>query len=161
MAVREEFVVDTHGLSRARKVEICRFALGLVAGDATRFETDMPFSRASKWPDAVRTAANRLARHSSGRRGQNEGYRSTGMVSAADSEDWNSLVTFACYAYDASVWGIHGELASLADEGDSLALHLTHEDREAFVRFAPEVALVPAKQWKRTRRARRKERRRG
>jgi hypothetical protein len=125
--------------------------VGLVARDATRFETDMPMYRAAEWPPAVRAAANQLARHSSGRGGQSDGYKSTGLVSALDSEDWSSFVAFSAYAYDASVWSADGELVQLSDEGDSLVVHLTAEDRQALERFEPAAVIVPRSDWKRLR----------
>src|SRR5690349_363373 len=110
---REEYVVDTSEIPREREVDVCRFALALVAKDATTFETDIPLSNAVGWPAAVKRAAERLSRHATGRRGKNALYKQTGVVSARDPQDWNALVCFAPYAFDAAVWASDGELASL------------------------------------------------
>jgi len=149
MTDRDEFVVDTSKLAHDREVDVCRFALELVAKDAATFETDIPLSKATDWPVSVNRAAERLARHALGFRGKNALYKTTGVVSASDSEDWNALVSFAPYAFDATVWAVDGELASLADEGTSLVMHLSSDQRGKLEAFEGAMRVVPAKSWKR------------
>lgn len=154
MTGREEFVVDTSEIAREREVDVCRFALALVAQDATTFETDIPLGNAVRWPAAVKVAAERLARHATGRRGRDALYKQTGVVPAGDREDWDALVCFAPYAFDAAVWASDGELASLADEGTSLVMHLDADQRAQLEVFEPALRVVPAKAWRKRRAAR-------
>lgn len=83
------------------------------AGRRDRRDPHSSRHRAS-WPTAVERAAERLGRHATGRRGRDELCKTTGVVSALDSEDWEALVCFAPYAIDATVWRVP---VSLAEEG--------------------------------------------
>ena len=148
MPGREAFVVDTSEVARERVVDVCRFALELVRQNATTFETDIPLSNAPDWPVSVRGAAERLTRHAAGSRGEREFYKRTGVVSAKDAADWAALVCLAPYAFDATVWAVNGELASLADEGTSLVMHLSSDQRTQLEAFESELRVVPAKSWR-------------
>lgn len=57
--------------------------------------------------------------------------RNTGVISARDPTDWDALVCFAPYAFDATVWAADGELASLADERTSLVVHLSSDQGQS------------------------------
>jgi hypothetical protein len=147
---REQFVVDTRATSSRRRIDVCRFALGLVAEAADRFETDLPFANADQWPEAVARAAERLSRFATGRRDESDLYKRTGLVPATDQADWDAVVCFAPYAYDASVWGDAGELVQLADEGSSLVVRLRPADRELLEEFEPSIKVVPIGIWKKS-----------
>lgn len=145
---REQFVVDTSAISSDRRVDVCRFAMGLVAEAADKFETDLPLGNADRWPAAVARAAERLSRFASGRRDESGAYKRTGRVSADDQDDWDAIVCFAPYAYDASVWGDAGDLVQVADEGSSLVVRLRPDDRDLLEQFEPSIGVVPVKRWK-------------
>ncbi len=148
MPGREAFVIDTSEVSHERVVAVCRFALELVAQDAATFETDIPLCNAGGWPESVNRAAEQLARRADTPGGTSALYKRTGVVSATDREAWDALVCFAPYAFDAAVWAVDGELASLADEGGSLVMHLTPTQRGELQDFESAVRVVSAKSWK-------------
>ncbi|SFC99214.1 hypothetical protein SAMN04487968_1195 [Nocardioides terrae] len=162
MVARVAFAVDTWGLPREAEVRVCRIALHLFTGTAHEFETDIPLSHEADWPPAVRTAAHRLAAHSKHRRGENDSYRQTGIISAKDDDDWDAFVTFAPYAYDASVWGADSTLplVQLSDEGTSLAVRLRPHEHIDLANSLGQERVIPASQWKRIRRRLLNERRR-
>jgi hypothetical protein len=148
MAGQQKFVVDTSGVSLGSEVDVCRFALRLVAEDAKTFEADIPLSRATDWPTSVRKAAERLSRHATGSRDEGEYYKKTGVVSASDHEDWEAFVCFAPYAFDATVWGADRRLVDLADEGTSLVVHLSSVEREQLESFDDALSVVPVTRWR-------------
>lgn len=148
MRRRPQFVIDTSDLSREREVEVCRYVLGLVAHDADTFETDLPLANASRWPESVRAAATRLARHATGRRRESDHYQRTGSVTAPDLADWEAFICVAPYAFAAAVWGVDGARVDLSDEGTSLVAHLGPTERAALDRFEPLVRIMPASQWR-------------
>ncbi len=147
--------MDTEGLARETEIDICRFALRMLADEARAFQCDIPWSQAADWPAEVRAAAHRLSKNSIGpRRGENDGYRQTGAVSAMESDDWSAFVTFAPYAFEASVWSERSrELASLADEGASLVFRLTTDELAALVDFVGQERVIPVRQWNQVRRS--------
>jgi hypothetical protein len=143
-------------------VEVCRLVLGVVQATATEYETDIPVGDI-EWPVEVAAAAEVL-RGVARRAGRVEkgGYAQTGMVPAsAGGADgtWAAFVTFAPFAYDAGVWGDAGELLSLADEGQSIAVRLDGGQAEAVRRVIGAARLVPEKEWRVVRKQRRRDRR--
>lgn len=155
----DEYVVDTWGLPRGAEIDACRLALTSVAKRAHTFETDIPWSRTADWPADVQHAAHLLSSHSTGRRRESDAYQMTGVLSAKDLSDWEAFVTFAPYAFDASVWGADLRLlASLSDEGTGLTIHLQTDEHDALVSLLGAVRVIPWFQWKRMRRRRREDR---
>ncbi|MFI5714101.1 hypothetical protein [Kribbella sp. NPDC051620] len=159
------FVVDRDGWDDAEIVEACRLVLEVLQEAATGYETDIPIDDAD-WPvevvaaaEVLRGVARRVGRVEKG------GYAQTGVVrvgpASAEGLDasWAAFVTFAPFAYDAGVWGDAGELVSLADEGQSIAVRLDEDQAEAVGRVIGAARLVPVKEWRAVRRQRRKERR--
>lgn len=154
-------MVDTWGLPRETEIDVCRLALRLLTDTAHVFETDIPLSQEADWLPAVRAAAHRLSTQSKGRRAENDGYRQTGVISAKDTDDWGAFVTFAPYAYDASVWGVDGTLlASLSDEGTSLGVHLAPHELVDLADSVGHERVIPMGQWRKMHRRILKERRR-
>lgn len=147
------FVVDTWGLPRETEVGVCRTALRLFTNRAQEFESDLPMSKEADWPPAVRSAADRLLTHSRRRRGENDIYRQTGIVSAKDEDDWDAFVTFAPYAFDASVWGADDPipLVQLSDEGTSLAVQLEPHQRIDLANCVGQDRVIPLSQWEKIR----------
>lgn len=141
-------MVDVDGLSRDRVVEVWRACLSAIADAAETFETDLPFSRAEDWTVPVRDAAERLARHAQGRRNESDHYKRTGVVPSSDAEDWEAFVAFAPYAFDGTVWSQGGPLAELADEGQSLVVHLSQRERDDLRALDPSLRIVPLHEWR-------------
>ncbi|MEV6413307.1 hypothetical protein [Kribbella sp. NPDC051718] len=155
MKGRQRYVVDGDGWDDAEIVEACRLVLGAVQATATEYETDIPIDDAD-WPVEVAVAAEVL--RGVAKRVEKGGYAQTGIRRGGD-EIWSAFVTFAPWAYDATVWGDAGELVSLADEGQSIAVRLDGAQVEAVGRVIGAARLVPEKEWRAVRRRRRKERR--
>ena len=102
------------------QIAAVRNAIGSVRGMAVEVECDVPLSQSASWPADVRAAAEVLCERSVSTRGRSSQYRQTGMLSAASEETWRAFVTFAPYAFDASVFGSSGRpVIHLADEGQS------------------------------------------
>lgn len=142
------------GLARDVEVDACRLGLQLLRHRASTFGCDIPFGEEAAWPPEVRVAAHRLARHSKGRRGGNDGYKMIWRVSTVDTDDWDAFVTFAPYAFDASVWADDCTyVADLADEGTSLE----PSEAAALSQFIGSDRVIPMSQWKTVRRRRRRE----
>lgn len=119
-------------------------------------------SQEADWPPAVRAAARRLLTHSKHGHGENESYRRTGIISATDEDHWDAFVTFAPYAYDASVWGADSilPLVQLSDEGTSLAVRLEPHEHSDLANSVGQERVIPAGEWKKIRRRLLEERRR-
>jgi hypothetical protein len=75
-------------------------------------------------------------------------YAQTGALRNVDAGAWAAFVTFAPYAYDASVWDPDGRrIASLSDEGTGIVALLTSPQREAVAAIVGPRRLVPLKEW--------------
>jgi hypothetical protein len=143
----EAFIVDGAGRDRADLVRSCRLVLQTVEADASQYETDIP-ADSDEWPAEV-VAAAKVLREVAARTGRVEGdnlYAQTGIVEAASDAVWSAFVTFAPWAYDATVWNLAGDdIVSLADEGHSILVRLTPDQYAA---IAAELTLVPYREWK-------------
>ena len=137
---RTEYVVKPASDSESDRVAACRAVLGAVAGDLTRFETDIPWSMADEWPAEVRAAAEILSAADRRRRGTDD-YRQTGIQEAGDPGLWEAFVAFAPYAFDASAWSAEGRpIVSLADCATSIAVRLRDDQVEQVA-----AAISPAR----------------
>jgi hypothetical protein len=66
-------------------------------------------------------------------------------------------VTFAPWAYDATVWSAASHhIVSLADEGQSAFVRLTPEQYEAIAAELGQTSLIRYREWRRVRKQRRK-----
>jgi len=75
-------------------------------------------------------------------------YAATGVLRNADTDLWAAFVTFAPYAYDATVWDLDGRrIAELSDEGTAIVVLLTSPQREAVRRIVGPRRLVPLEEW--------------
>jgi len=127
---REEFVIDTTALSGDGRVQAIQFVLQLLDPEASTFELDVPLSNQDEWPRPVQDAAAVLCALRPPGRGENDGYRRTGMQQRSEEPVWDAFMLFAPYAFDAAVWDSSGRrLIHLADEGRSSVARLT--DHEA------------------------------
>lgn len=144
---RQSVVVDGDGWNHAETVEVCRLTLSAVQGTVTEYETDVPVT-APDWPAEVAAAADVL-RGVASRTGRVEkaGYAETGLVQMASDEIWSAFVTFVPWAYSATTWNDSGRVVSLADEGQSIVVHLDGPQLEALGRVIGTARLVPEKEW--------------
>jgi hypothetical protein len=154
----EAFILDSDGWGHADMAEACRLILRTVEVSAKRCETDIP-SDCGDWPPDVAAAAEVL-RQIASRTGRVEGrydYAQTGVIEVARDEVWSAFVTFAPWAYDATVWNSAShDIVSLADEGQSAFVRLTPEQYEAIAADLGQTSLIPYREWRRVRKQRRK-----
>ena len=135
-----EYVLDDEGWHEAERLAATYQALALVAPDATDAETDIPWYQHDRWPSAVVQAAQRLRDRFVQEGKRSDDYMRTGVEPLVDDLTRSDFVTFAPYAYDATIWAGEEVLASLSDEGTSLVVLLTGEQR-----LALEGALGPGR----------------
>lgn len=124
MTSRSEYVVDDAGWDKRARQDAIRRTLDLVLPSVVRAETDIPWHKHQEWPSEVVDAARLLRDRYIDSAGQHEQYLQTG-VQAVDDASRQAFATFAPYAYDCTLWGDEGDLASVNDEGDSLVVFLT------------------------------------
>jgi hypothetical protein len=142
-------VVDADDLARDERVEVCRLVLKATSQDRATFETDIPWSEAPRWPSDVRAAAEILSGLREPAQNENELYRQTGVVAATDARTWEAFLTFAPYAYDASVWDEGAdELVALNDSAEAIVASLTADQADTVGRVIGHGRLVPVKDWR-------------
>jgi hypothetical protein len=145
---RVRYVLDADGMTEAERLAACRASLNLLAEEAATFEVDIPWSRASDWPADVREAAEHL-QHVSRRPRKDPDYGQTGVLGTEDEVTWLAFVTFAPWAFDATVWSTdHIDLACLADESESIVLRLTDSQRTALENATGKGRLAPVSERK-------------
>jgi hypothetical protein len=158
METLEAFILDSDGWGHADVVEACRLILRTVAVSASRCETDIPGGGEDWSPDVL--SAAEVLRQIASRTGRVDGrydYAQTGVIEVARDEVWSAFVTFAPWAYDATVWNPAGDdIVSLADEGQSAFVRLTPEHYGAIVAELGQASLIPYREWRRIRKQRRK-----
>lgn len=156
LTLMDTYVVDDDGWSRDEVVSVCREVLTALRHRAAEFECDVPGDPdkprdAGDWPDEVRAAA-RVLRSLPTARTERGGYGRTGVVKGASDQVWEAFVTFAPWAFDASVWADVGTLVHLADEGTALVVELEPIEREVIAGIVGPDRLVPLRDWRRRRR---------
>ncbi len=113
---RDEWAVETAGLSHDARADVVRAVLRVVRPMADRFQTDVPWDDARGWPVAVRDAAQVLSPES-------RGYACTGWRDTQDAAQWEAYELLAPFAYSSDVWDARSlELASVCDEGTSVTV---------------------------------------
>lgn len=111
---------------------------------ADQLQTDLPLALRGEWPPAAVAAAEHLHAVSPRHRGDTDGYATTGWLPAQDDATWTAFVLLAPYALDADVMTDAGcVVVGIADQGTSLALRLTAEQREAVEAVLGERRLRP------------------
>ncbi|WP_328991397.1 hypothetical protein OG394_34515 [Kribbella sp. NBC_01245] len=154
LTAMETYVVDGDGWSRDEVVSVCRSVLTAVQGRAVEFECDVPGDPGNRsdtgdWPEDVRAAA-RVLRSLPSARIERGGYGQTGVVEGASGRVREAFVTFAPWAFDASVWSADaGAPVRLADEGTSLVVELEPSEREVIAGIVGVDRLVPLREWRR------------
>ena len=133
---RVEYVLDVDGWDVSARLAATRHALALVAPGATAAETDIPWHLHDTWPAEVANAAERLRVRFVREDQHTQDYMRTGIRPLTDSQVRHDFMIFAPYAFDATLWGEAIILASLADEGASLVVSLTEDERDALERAA-------------------------
>lgn len=149
MPDRIRYVLDGDGLSEDDQVAACRAILSVVEHEVASFETDLPFSAASEWPDEVVRAAIYLSSVKPAGRGENDSYRRTGEVPRSDKAAWAAFLVVAPYAYDATAWAGDGKaLLYLADAASSVIAALTSEQVALLSETVGVDVLVTLKEWR-------------
>lgn len=143
-----EYVLDDEGWDEATRLAATRDALALVAPAATTAETDIPWHRHDHWPTEVTQAAQRLRDRFVREDKRARDYMQTGVKCLTDDQARHDFVTFAPYAYDSTIWADGDILASLADEGTSLVVSLTDEQREGLERAVGLGRVVTLQEWR-------------
>ena len=146
---RAEYVLDDESWDEATRLAVTRHALALVAPRVTAAETDLPWQLHDSWPAEVASAAERLRVRFVREDGYAQDYLQTGVVHLTDNQTRHDFVIFAPYAYDATLWAEGDILASLADEGTSLVVSLTDEERAELEREAGLGRVVTRQEWRR------------
>ncbi|MEV8373736.1 hypothetical protein AB0P21_13405 [Kribbella sp. NPDC056861] len=145
----QSFVVDRDGWEHAEMVEACRAVLSAAQGTAAEYRVDVPAVEAD-WPPEVLAAAEVL-RAAAGQTGRVDkgGYARTGRLPVAADETWAAFLVFAPWAYDATVWNDRGQpTVSLADESQSIVVHLEMSQVEHFARAVRPARLVTETAWR-------------
>jgi hypothetical protein len=128
----KRYIVDTDG---SDQIVVCRLVLQTFAADVRQYETDIPVTDPD-WPADVASAAETLRAVG---RTDRHGYSMTGTIRTTDL--WPAFVTFAPYAFDATVWNSsHDDIVSLADEAQSIVVRPTPAQYAALgsLRLLPE-----------------------
>jgi|tagenome__1003787_1003787.scaffolds.fasta_scaffold20965955_5 hypothetical protein len=158
MEITEAFILDSDGWDHGDVVAACRLILRTVEVGARRCQTDIPGGD-DDWPPDVVSAAEVLRQvpFRTGRVERRSDYAQTGVIEVARDEVWSAFVTFAPWAYEATVWNqAHDDIVSLADEAQSAFMRLTPEQYEVLAAELGQASLIPYRQWRRIRRQRRK-----
>jgi hypothetical protein len=150
MQSRADYVVDTDRLSPTERVDVVRAVIERLASDDATYECDIPLSEEGAWPPVVREAASVLGELKYPKMPDASSYRQTGVQERDDATVWRAFVTFAPYAYDASVWSATGRpLVELADEGRSVVVRLTEEEARSLAEDL-RVPVVALRRWRRS-----------
>lgn len=143
MSDAAELIIDTRHLSRAQEVDVVRQVLATVSSRASSLETDIPWTESAGWPRHVEDAARLLA----GSEGSDGMYQRVGERPVS-RESWSAFVTFAPYAYGCLVRTSDGDLvASVDDEGTSMWVRLTADQRDQLERTVGAAQIVPIADW--------------
>ncbi|WBQ06784.1 hypothetical protein [Kribbella sp. CA-293567] len=157
MKTTEAFILDSDGWEHPEVVRACGLILRTVEFSADRWETDVP-GGGDDWTPEVAAAAEVL-RQVASRNGRVEGqydYAETGVMKFVRDEVWSAFVTFAPWAYDATVWSdTEGDIVSLSDEGQSAFVRLTPAHYATITAELGEASLVPYRKWRKVRKSRR------
>lgn len=148
-APRVEYILDTDGLGAADRVAAWDAAMSAVRQTVDAAEVDIPWSNRELWPQDVHDAAARLVALyvASEARGA---YMQTG-VREVDASTLADFVTFAPYAFDATLWDEADRVAVLSDEGQSFVVALTEAQHHALVARVGGERVVPVVEWRRRR----------
>ncbi|MGO4604622.1 hypothetical protein AB4030_22075 [Terrabacter sp. 2YAF2] len=148
---RVEYLLLLDGLDDEALWAASRAALSLVQHDIAKAETDIPWSMRDTWPAEAAGAAALLRDRFVPEHKRDEPYQQTGMQLTDDHAVRQAFITFAAHAYDASFWRHdHAEVASLADEGTSFAIHLTEDQRKTITEMIGDDRIVTLAEWNKT-----------
>lgn len=99
-----------------------------------------------RWPADVVEAAIRLCDRFMQERDVH--YTQTGVRSVADRDVREDFITIAPHALDATFWrDDHSEVASLSDEGTSLVVWLTDQQRAVLAEIVGDDRVVSMSDW--------------
>ncbi|WP_345509301.1 hypothetical protein, partial [Terrabacter aeriphilus] len=148
---RVEYLLHLEGLDDKALWAASRAALTLVQDEMATAETDIPWSMRDAWPPQAIHAAERLIDRFVPKHQREEPYLQTGLQPITDPAVRDAFITFAAHAYDATFWRTDcAEVASLADEGTSFAIHLTESQRRTITAMIGENRIVTLAEWDNT-----------
>lgn len=156
---RDEWVVDTDGLSDEERVRTTREVLALFASDVAEVAFDVVTPDGPIPPGFAEAA--KLLRHRAGGPVEDPGYWTFDRA-PVDDEVWAALLAVAPSSYSADLYGPQGgaPVVSLADEATSVGVRATGERLAQVERVVGRDRLVPLAEWHARRRATRREARR-
>lgn len=147
------FVVDDGGWSRTDVIDACHRILRALEVDSRQFQCDIP-ADLGDWPPEVANAARLLRGLADGGGRSHRDYARTGVIEVKLDEVWSGFVTFAPWAFDATVWDDSRDIVSLSDEGQAIVLRLRPDQQEAISAIVGPDRLVPDREWSRRRKNR-------
>jgi hypothetical protein len=145
---RTDYVLDQEGWDESTRIAAIYDVLDVVAPCVTSAETDMPWGIHHTWPPDVALVADRLRGRFVSEQARASDYLQTGVQTLRDDEARSDFMTFAPYALDATFWGDDAVLAELADEGSSLVVALTHEQRDGLELALGSGRVVSLQAWR-------------
>lgn len=156
---RDEWVVDSDGLTDEERARTTREVLALFASDVAEAAFDV-VTPEGPTPPGFADAVN-LLRHRAGGPVEDPGYWTFDRA-PVDDEVWAALLTVAPSSYSADLYGPQGGAAivSLADEATSVVVRATGERLAQVERVVGRDRLVPLAESHARRRAARREARR-
>lgn len=147
---RVEYLLHLEDLDDEALWAASRAALTLVQDEMATAETDIPWSMRDTWPMHAVHAAELLIERFVPQRRRGEPYLQSGRQPTDDPAVRDAFITFAAHAYDATFWRHdRAEVASLADEGTSFAIHLTESQRQTITEMIGEDRIVTLAEWNR------------
>ncbi len=156
---RDEWVVDSDGLTDEERVRTTREVLALFASDVAEAAFDV-VTPDGPTPPGFADAAD-LLRHRARGRVEDAGYWTFDRA-PVDDEIWAAVLTVAPFSYFADLYGPQGgaPIVSLADEATSSVVRAAGERLAQVERVVGRDRLVPLTAWRAHRRAARREARR-
>lgn len=140
-------MLDSAGLDASARLVHCRAALEVVADAVRQAETDIPWHIRDHWPPDVAEAAARLVERYVPTAKQDRGVITTGLRDL-DSKARQDFLTFAPFAYEAIFWNGEGPVAEVNDEGQSVVVALTSDERDRLVQSVDAARVVPLEAWR-------------
>lgn len=148
MADRHEYVIVDDGWDAETRLVAARQALALIRAAITTAETDIPWRQRGRWPADAVSAAEWLRDRFVPPEKHSDDYLQTGPQPTTDEQTLDAFLTFAPFAYDSTFWQDVDEVASLSDEGTSIVIALTEEERRQLADALGAGRVVSLPEWR-------------
>lgn len=145
---RHEYVLADDGWDAETRLAAARQALALIRDAITTAETDIPWHQRDRWPADVVSAAELLRDRFVPPEKQVDDYAQTEQQRTIDEETLDAFLTFAPFAYDSTFWADAREVAGLSDEGTSLVIALTDEERRQLADALGADRVISLREWR-------------